>query len=257
METAVQPCAYHEDRPSVATCSECGAAVCEECRQEVAGHVVCTRCVENIRAKVAAEIETEQPATPPSDVPQPLTTFPGPPAVEQPGAELLPPIAAATPSIPIPPPSPARIVLGVVAGLIVGWIGAWIRAQVMYRANIQFGLIDSFIGFAVGFAVMLGSGRSGIVPAIIGAVLSFGAITYGWYLFEMYRADAVLVQLRETLSEVAGTPVRGGIPSFFDLAPDIIRSWRVMDWLFVAIGVYGGFITPMRSSGPSTESGAA
>jgi len=254
METAVQPCAYHEDRPSVATCSECGAAICEECRQEVAGHVVCAKCVENIRSRVAAQIDSEQPVTPPSDVPQPVTTFLGPSSADGPIASTpqIPEAAMATPSIPIPPPSPARIVVGIVLGLIVGWLGAFIRAQVMYRANIQFGLIDSFIGFAVGYAVVMGSGRTGLVPAIIGGLIAFGAITYGWYLVYGYALNDELVKLG---GQEAANLFR--MRSFPEEAPGIIRRWDLMDWVFVAIGVYGGFMTPFRATTPTHQPGRA
>jgi hypothetical protein len=155
--------------------------------------------------------------------------------------------AAITPAPPLAPPNPARIVLGIVLGLIAGYVGAFIRAQVMYRANIQFGLIDSFIGFAVGFAVVLGSGRSGIVPALIGAVIAFGAITYGWYL-------AIGYEMNDAFAKIATDPglMRFSMPPFLEFAPRIIRNWDIMDWVFVAIGVYGGFITPMRASSPAS-----
>ncbi len=251
METAVQPCAYHEDRPSVATCSECGAATCEECRQEVAGHVVCAKCVESIRSRVAAQIDSEQPVTPPSDVPQPVTTFPGPPSAENPPTSM-PPVreaAMATPSIPIPPPSPARIVVGIVLGLLVGWVGAIIRARIMHHTGFQWGLIDSFLGFGVGMAVVMGSGRGGIIPAVIGALIAFGAITYGWYILSGLELKGATIQ-------IAGEGMRPlEMPPFLNIVPNIIKTWRLMDWVFVAIGVYGGFITPFRATTITREPG--
>jgi hypothetical protein len=162
----------------------------------------------------------------------------------------LPP-ASAQPAAPSAPPAPGRILVGIALGALAGAAGAFIRAQVMYRMNIQFGLIDSFIGFAVGFAVVLGSGRTGIVPAIIGAVIAFGAITYGWYLAIGYGLSDMATKVG---GEVGATLVQ--MPPFLESAPRIIQGWDVMDWVFVAIGVYGGFITPYRAGAPGTTAGS-
>lgn len=38
-------CANHPDRDSVAFCSQCGRAVCTECRRDVKGAIYCENCL--------------------------------------------------------------------------------------------------------------------------------------------------------------------------------------------------------------------
>src|SRR5436190_11047801 len=97
MESTSQTCAYHPDRTATATCSECHSPICEECRQEVAGQVVCAKCVNDIRSRVAAELESERPPVEPSNVPQPVTTFPAPPVTAAPAAQTSAPAPSSAP----------------------------------------------------------------------------------------------------------------------------------------------------------------
>lgn len=46
-------CYRHEGTASVATCVSCSQPVCEECREEVAGHAMCRPCVAAAEARIA------------------------------------------------------------------------------------------------------------------------------------------------------------------------------------------------------------
>src|SRR5688572_30484268 len=121
MEGAYQWCAYDGAR-AVAACSECNNAICVSCRQVVAGHDVCAKCVEEIRARVSAELE---PASAPG-VPLPEATFSNEPNADQTIAAAIPPVESAPETVaqPAAPPGPVRILVGIALGVLVGWVGA-------------------------------------------------------------------------------------------------------------------------------------
>ncbi len=44
MDVSVDRCYYHNDRPSVAVCSICGAGICQDCTANNNGQIVCVPC---------------------------------------------------------------------------------------------------------------------------------------------------------------------------------------------------------------------
>jgi hypothetical protein len=140
------------------------------------------------------------------------------------------PAPAAQPTYVAAPPNPARLLAGIVAGIVAGAIGAFVWDKFVFYTGIEFGLIASGIGWAVGVAIVIGSGgHHGIVPALFGAVIAFCAIIFGEYLLAQ---DQIA---KAGLSFISG---RVDIPF-------VVKHLDVMTWVFVAIGVYGGFQVPM------------
>jgi hypothetical protein len=262
-------CAYHPDKAAVSACSECSAPLCRECETLIKGKPVCQRCIANIRAKVGAELGAQGvPPQPGVSYPPAANPYPQQPGAYPPPANAYPPqpgtvyppqqgapygqapgtggtmYTAPTPLVQ-EPPNPAKLLLGVVAGLIVGIIGAIVWDKFVFYTNFQVGLIASFIGFAVGMAVVTVSGQHGVVPGVIGGLLAFFAIMFGNYLlandvFLKHFAGQVL-----QLKNGSTLQVGGWLP--LSLYLEMLPHMDPMDWIFVAIGVYGGYITPYRA----------
>lgn len=56
MVVSVGRCYYHNDRPSVAVCSICGAGICKDCARKNNGQIVCTECY----AELSVEKDREE-----------------------------------------------------------------------------------------------------------------------------------------------------------------------------------------------------
>lgn len=222
-----QRCAYHPDKISRAVCAECAAPVCGECRDTVAGKTVCTHCVAKITARVSAEMTAAQ---------QPRYDLAGNPVAAPPaqppqfGTSYAPtPTPVSHPVMVYETGNPARLLVGIIAGIVVGAIGAVIWDKFVFYTNVQFGLIASLIGWAVGVAVATGSRQGGIVPAVIGGIIAFCAMFLGWFLLDGDLARKV------------------GLDSSIVNIEFVLNHLDVMDWLFIAIGVYGGFEVPFKA----------
>lgn len=241
-------CAYHPERDARGACVECASPVCEECLVTVADRPLCRRCEEAIRRRVAAEIDAAAPAADQGEAAPPA---PAPVAAASP-ADPGYAVPEASPADVAPEPPPARLLVGALLGIVVGLIGAFIYDKFVFYTNIQFGLVASFIGFAIGYAVLVGTGRGGLTPALVGALLALGAMIFSHYLLfndmlarELGKDPAMARQFAER-----GT---GGVPFTPRGIGFIFTRLDVMDWVFIAIGVYGGFITPYRAGSATTQ----
>ena len=120
----------------------------------------------------------------------------------------------------------------------IGVVGAFVLAKIEFYSNFEIGLLNSLVGFGVGYGVLLGCKRGGVVPAVLGGVLAFFAMMLGRILLLPGRA-------RQSSSQTTRMrrPQR---------PPSLSRttcSHMTLDWLFIAIGVYGGAKTPLRADG--------
>ena len=233
-------CAYHPDRTAAERCAECGRDICGECTDNVAGKAVCIHCVANIRSRVAAEMANAAPAVQSS---QAYGSEPPPSGFATPdpytgGASA----AGAAYQMPNPvvqeAPNPARLLLGIVLGALFGAIGAFLWKTVAYYAKFELAYLNILVGCAAGFGVVTGSGRQGIVPAILGAILGFCSMMFGYYLL-------LNAQFSEALPGLPAVP--------FNLFVEFMKELDVIDWLFVAAGVYGGFTIPMNKEKAETN----
>jgi hypothetical protein len=220
-------CAYHPDRPAMDRCTECARDICSDCRTEVAGKPVCTGCVEAIRSRVAAEMAA--PVQAPAgfgSTSQPTGFRTTDPYTTQTSAG-----AAYQMSGPIvqEAPNPARILVGIVAGVAVGVIGAFILKSILYYAKFGLSYFNIILGGAVGFAVMLGSGRKGPLIALISAGLAFAAMMFSDYMLLTALAG----------DQFGSSIALGTIP--LSLFLEAQKDQGVMHWICVAIGVYSAF----------------
>ncbi len=239
-------CAYHPDRISEAACVECGTPICNECQVLVKDKPVCQRCVETIRSRVADEIGDAVPAatsTGATDTPIPTADSPPAPWASRPTTES-PTVPTSPGTVYRPPgpvaykaPNPARLLIGIVLGILIGAVGAVVWEKVTFSAHVEIGYLNILVGFGVGYGVMVGSGQRGWVPAILSGIIAFGAMMFGYYLL--------------TGEEVAKLAAERGVPVptiTLDAFLDVLKHLEPLDWVFVAIGVYGGVRTPLRSS---------
>lgn len=239
--TTTAICAYHHDRNAADTCVECGKAICEECRTTVADKSVCRPCVENIRSRVAAEMNAPSSGGMTAAPPQQGNVVPTPAPSDAPGAGAV----AAMRAVPEEPLRLSRLLVGLALGLVVGLIGALIYDKFVFYTNIQFGLVASFIGFAVGFAVLMGVGRGGLVPALLGGALALLAMVISQYLLFNDVLARELGKNGDLARQFAERGIADGRLPFTPRALwFVVSHLDFMDWVFIAIGVYGGFTTP-------------
>ncbi len=131
-------------------------------------------------------------------------------------------------------PHPLRYLAGAALGLIVGLLGAWIYSKFVYYTHFELALLTSLIGFGVGYAVVIGSGRGGLISAFLGAVIS---------LFSILSSTIMLVNAH--LSAKAGEMIFIRLTA--NTLPLIFSDMNPLSLLIIGIGVYGGFITPYRA----------
>ena len=218
---AAATCFYHPDQVASTVCSQCSLPLCSGCTETVAGKPVCRRCVETIRARVSSQMSAPEGAAPPQAGPS--VGF------------ALPSANVAAAAVPVPGMSALGLLLGGVFGALIGIAGAFLLAKIEFYSNFQVGLLNSLVGFGVGYGVLLGCKRGGLVPAVMGGVLAFLAMMLSEYFF--FQDEVAKVALaRPELADAAST---------ITFADHI--SHMTIDWVFVAIGVYGGAKTPLRA----------
>src|SRR5262249_51876343 len=135
-------------------------------------------------------------------------------------------------STPIPAaPGPANLIRATINGLIAAFAGVFLWNQITLVSGKVYGLAAVGIGLVVGFMVLKGAKEKGLAPAILGAVLAFVSMMAGQYL----SWNTLLAKLA---TEQNMHIVRGiGLHSIFThIGP--------MSWLYIALGVYAGFIIP-------------
>jgi hypothetical protein len=219
-------CAYHPDRSAVDRCVECRRDVCADCKTEVAGKPVCTACVEAIRTRVAAEIGVGAAAGTGDSAGGYGSPTAGDPYAAPTGYGT----AHAMPNVIVQEsPNPARLLAGIALGAAFGAVGAFLLKTFVYYTNFGLSYLNILVGGAVGFGVILGSGRRGPLTAIISAVLAFGAMMFSDYLL-----------WTSVIRDNFGPLVYFGrinVSQFLELQKD----QSVMHWVCVAIGVYAAF----------------
>ena len=201
------PCFNHSTAPATTACNQCGIPLCAECTTTVADKSVCSRCVDAIRTRVASQIDPA-PAAP------------------------LPRYAAQPEGL-----TPVRLLTGIALGTLIGVIGAFIWEKVVFYSHFNIGYLAALIGFGVGYGILLGTKRGGMVPAILGGVIALAAQVFGYYLLDND-------ELAKAMIEHSMAPVLMPIGMFLTGLP---RDVGVIGWVIVAIGVYGGFKTPYRA----------
>ena len=225
---AAATCFYHADQVASTVCSQCSLPLCSGCTETVAGKPVCRRCVENIRARVASQMNAPVDAAPPQTGPS--AGFP------------LPPVNAAVPAAaaaPVPQTSAMGLLMGVLYGAIAGAAGAFVLAKVEGQFNFEWGYLNALVGFGVGYGVLMGDKRGGVAAAAIGGVLAFFAMMFCEYL----RFGDIIAKM--AVEQNISAPA-------IDAATflDSLRHLDIIDWVCIAIGVYGGAKTPLRAGLP-------
>jgi hypothetical protein len=204
-------CHNHAGTGSVTTCIACQQPICADCREEVAGHAMCHPCVAAAQERLAAA-----PAAAP---------VPPAPAAEQ------PPLRCGFVHY-------VRAVLFAGIAAIVGAV-AWDKFALI--TGIQLGLVAVALGVLVGVAVVRGAdGRRGALLPWIGAPMAGFSILLGYALLAQ---DMLAREHAQQASKFLALPWIIRIP-FLIFAT--VQSLDLMDWVFVAIGVWEGWSIPRR-----------
>lgn len=176
----------------------------------------------------------------PSTVYQPGTAY-------QPGATYQPNIASQESSAYRPAmapsvteveddPHPARIFIGIAAGMAIGLVCAWLYAKFQLMTGMGHSLITGGIGWIVGFAVLVGAGRGGMLAALCGGAVSFIVLFFSrfWLL-----SDYLGQEFKGTTLPFNGETIQLTLQSF---------THNPLSIIVLLVGVAGGFLVPFRAA---------
>jgi len=119
--------------------------------------------------------------------------------------------AASAQSLPPAAPGAGRILAGVGLSVVLGLVGTALWVAITVFAHFELSLVAIGVGWLCGWGALTGCGQGGKTAAIIGAVAALGTTLIG--------------------ASILG----GGRPGLFE-------------WFCVAVGVYEGYIVPMRAA---------
>jgi hypothetical protein len=217
-------CYAHPGSEAAATCVACARPVCGECREDVAGHAMCRACVAATQERLGAEAAPAGNDAPAADSAVAAPDLAGFPASAAPaGCEL------------------KQYLKAFAYGLGAAVAGAIIWDKLVFWTHYQIGFVAVILGAIVGMAVRAGSdGRPGRLLPWMGALLAGFSVILGYVLLVNDQAS--------TNAEAAANLAR--IPAvlrFVLLAVIAVRSMDLMDWVFVAIGVWEGWSIPRKA----------
>jgi hypothetical protein len=202
-------CYLHPGYGAGAMCVACSRPICAVCREDVAGHPMCPECVAAHQARL--------------------------------GEEPAPAAASAYEPAPVLTCGPGHYFKALLFGLVTAVVGAIIWDKFVFYTHFQVGLIAVFLGAAVGIAVKMGAeGRRGKMLPFMGALLAGFSILLGYALLAQDQA----MQDPQFAAKLNQIPVFIRIPI---LIIAVIPGLDVMDWIFVAIGLWEGWSIPRRS----------
>jgi len=215
-------CYVHPGTEATAQCVGCRQSICEACREEVAGHPMCHACVQAAQSRYAGT---------PENVGADSTSESHSPS-------------AASIVAPPEPLSPALYFRALILGFLAAIIGAFIWDKFALITGYQFGLIAILLGFLVGYAVLYGTGgKYGVLLPWMGALLSGFSILLGYALL----AQDFILQDATRAEELSQLPLLVRLPI---LMIAVIPALDFLDWVFVAIGIWEGWIIPRRAEQP-------
>ena len=203
------------------TCAECGRPFDPTGSETIAGKTVCKPCLAAIRARVAADLAANQRAVP---TPADYDVYTAPSGRSR--------RAKGKWSGNSGEGTLSDLLMGIALGCAVGMAGAFIYDKFVFYTHIQFGLISSFIGFAVGITVVAGGRRSGLLPAVLGGGITFICMVLSYLLLANDQLEAANKNVQIPFD-----------PSGFLFT---VTHLEVMDWVFIAIGVYAAVQVPLR-----------
>lgn len=215
-------CYVHPGTEATAQCVGCNQWICDACREEVAGHPMCHACVQAAQSRYAGTTENA-----------------GAGSTSVSNAE-----SAATAVSPPEPLSPALYLRALILGFVAAIIGAFIWDKFVLITGFQLGLIAILLGVLVGFAVLYGTGgKYGVLLPWMGALLAGFSILLGYALL----AQDFILQDATQAEELSQLPLLVRLPL---LMIAVIPALDILDWVFVVIGIWEGWIIPRRAGQP-------
>jgi hypothetical protein len=223
-------CINHPGIAARGKCSECGSALCEQCKLTFKNRPVCDACLESIRHKLATDASAIY------DTPAVATAIPD--IDSQTATRSVDVVLQARESLKeASRPSDTRKVLqGSVIALIVGLILSYLIATLRYDWHYPLGFMHIFVGLAVGFAMVVGARDGGKLQAMAATIISAFSLVSGIYFLENF--------------EYTNTPAPGTTdqPAMLSLSQFFERVGNYpLDWVFVFIGVVAAFMIAKNS----------
>lgn len=192
--------------------AQAATATCVQC-----GMPICEQCRETVAdktvckqcvGKMRARVEREIAANPAG------AAFPGQAGQSalQGGVWPPPPRAGMGAPVVVPPAAPGvgRMLAGLGLSVVLGLVGAVAWVAIVYFSHYDLSLVAIGVGWLCGWGALKGCGQGGKTAAVIGAVAALGTTLIG------------------------ASIIGGGKPGLFE-------------WFCVAVGVYEGYIVPMRA----------
>jgi len=220
-------CFNHPGIAARGKCSECGHALCEQCKLTFKSRPVCEHCLETIRHRLATD------ATAVFEAPSAVTTIPD--IDSQTATRSVDVVLEARESLQqANRPSEVRKVLqGSIVALIIGIVLSLLVAKIRSSFGYPIGFAHVIVGAAVGYGMVIAARDGGELQSIAAAVIAAFTLVSGIYF----------------LANDQNSAAAGGI------APDMLTIGQFFgrvgnfpsDWIFVLFGVIAAFLIARKS----------
>jgi hypothetical protein len=216
-------CYLHPGYGAGAMCVACSRPICAVCREDVAGHPMCPECVGAHQQRLAEESPEAAAAlaaqTAPAEEPVLLC-------------------------------GPKHYLKGALFGFIAAVAGAIVWDKIVFYTHFQIGYIAFVLAAVVAIAVNIGAeGRAGKVLPVIGCLLAGFCIILGNTLL---TEDQMRAQVPDVAKQL------GSLDPFDRYTRLLLFTMRrimdPMDWVFVAIGMWEGWVLTRRT--PTAQTAA-
>jgi hypothetical protein len=209
-------CYRHPSALATAFCNVCSKAICGDCRADVAGYAMCSACVSAAQAELGGSSSTS------SSTSGRGFGIPGSSAVGA-GSEGC---------------RGGQYLKAVLFSAVAAVLGAVIWDKIVLVTGYQLGIIAVVLGALVGIAVRVGAeGRPGAGLPWIGALMAGFSI----FLGHAFLIHDVLKHEAEYAAVFAVMSLPARLSMLLEVA---VHNLDIMDWAFVAIGVYEGWKIP-------------
>jgi hypothetical protein len=141
-------------------------------------------------------------------------------------------------------PAAVRMLFAAFAALFVGFILVWLYAKFVFATKFSIAYLTAGIGWAIGFVVLIVSGRGGPIPALIGGSIAFVTLFFSRFLL---LGDEVAARLPDMPNPLPLNDKTLGLTfqSF---------TWNPISFIILLVGVAGGFMVPLRAEeGPGGD----
>jgi len=215
-------CVNHPGTAARGKCSECGRALCEQCKLTFKSRPVCDHCLEFIRHKMATD------ASAVFDAPAAATAIPD--IDSQTATRSVEVVLQARESL---EEAMRRVLQGSVVALIIGVIMSLLVAKIRYQTGTPLGFMHVITGLVVGYGMVVGARDGGKNQSVAAVIIAAFTCVCGIYFYANEEfthapgaADGTMLTLGQFSDRVGNFPY---------------------DWIFVLFGIGGAFLVARTS----------